>query len=285
MGAGRTSAAALMTTIAIAAAAAPVAMAGPPANDAIAHAHVITGFGLLTAATVTATAVASEPTVMADPAYGGGGHSIWYRYKATSPAQFSVGTIGSAYPASMWVFKGTPTANSPVHAFSLGSFRVSFNPTPGTTYYIAVDGENGATGKVKLTWGDPSNDFFAAASAFVNVTSYAGGGTTVGATKEPDEPNHAGNSGGRSVWYAIQAPKSGILTIDTATSRFDTLLAVYTSVRPNVFWLTPVAANDDVGATLQSKVTLPVVAGTYYYVAIDGYSGASGTYRWHWSIV
>src|SRR5439155_2897475 len=37
-------------------------------------------------------------------------------------------------------------------------------------------------------------------------------GTSVSATKEPGEPNHAGNSGGHSVWYAWTAPSSSPVT-------------------------------------------------------------------------
>ena len=53
-------------------------------------------------------------------------------------------------------------------------------------------------------------------------------GTNVGATKQAGEPNHAGNTGGKSVWYTWTAPTTGTATIDTLGSSFDTLLAIYT---------------------------------------------------------
>jgi predicted phage tail protein len=95
------------------------------------------------------------------------------------------------------------------------------------------------------------------------------------ATKEPLEPNHAGNVGGKSVWWSWTAPASGGMTIDTATSNFDTLLAVYTGTA--VGSLLRIAANDDAPNLLTSKVTFTAVAGQTYQIAVDGYNGASGT--------
>src|SRR5207253_7965025 len=50
----------------------------------------------------------------------------------------------------------------------------------------------------------PGNDPFAAA---VGLGGFSGSvpGSNVGATKEAGEPNHVGNAGGASVWYAWTA--------------------------------------------------------------------------------
>ncbi|MGH9968579.1 MAG: peptidoglycan DD-metalloendopeptidase family protein, partial [Pyrinomonadaceae bacterium] len=73
----------------------------------------------------------------------------------------------------------------------------------------------------------PSNDNFANAQA-ISGTLGTVTGTNVGATKESGEPNHAGNTGGASVWYRWQPSSSGSATFATNGSNFDTLLAVYT---------------------------------------------------------
>src|SRR5213593_4436723 len=52
----------------------------------------------------------------------------------------------------------------------------------------------------------PNNDNFAAAQA-ITGTSGSITGTNVEATKEAGEPNHAGNAGGKSVWYSWTAPR------------------------------------------------------------------------------
>ena len=72
-----------------------------------------------------------------------------------------------------------------------------------------------------------NNDNFANRTV-ISGTSATLSGSNSGATKEAGEPNHAGNAGGKSVWWTWTAPSDGTVTIDTAGSSFDTLLAVYT---------------------------------------------------------
>ncbi len=131
------------------------------------------------------------------------------------------------------------------------------------------------------------NDAFAAATT---ITSSAGSiaGTTVGATRETGEPGHAtcpyaGCNGSASIWYAWTAPANGTLIINTATSSFDTLLALYTG--DLVTNLTRIADNDDFGGTVQSQVSAPVTAGITYRVAVDGYGTQTGTSTLGWSFV
>src|SRR3974390_3530799 len=53
-------------------------------------------------------------------------------------------------------------------------------------------------------------------------------GSNTNASKEPGEPDQAGNTGGQSVWWSWTAPTNGDLTINTDGSSFDTILGVYT---------------------------------------------------------
>jgi len=108
-------------------------------------------------------------------------------------------------------------------------------------------------------------------------------GTNLFATREPGEPNHAGQPGGRSVWYSWTAPASGVVTFTTAGSTFDTLLAVYTGTV--VSNLTVVASDDDSGGFFTSALTFNAVAGTQYQIAIDGLGGAAGTYILSWNLL
>jgi len=151
----------------------------------------------------------------------------------------------------------------------------------------------------------PANDNFANAipitlnGGTAKVTGYNAGNSTTSATKEPGEPNHAGNIGGRSVWWKWTAPGAGSVTVDTGkltssglidlpssdntidttydnSSTFDTTLGVYTG--SSVSSLTTVASNDDVkdGVVQVSSVTFAATAGTTYYFAVDGYNGSDG---------
>ncbi len=80
---------------------------------------------------------------------------------------------------------------------------------------------------------------------------------------------------GSTVWYKIVGT-GGPVTVDTAGSDYDTVIAVYTSDGAGGFTPVPGACLDDVpiepiGRTLQAAVTWDTVAGTTYYVQIGGY--------------
>jgi thiol-disulfide isomerase/thioredoxin len=100
-------------------------------------------------------------------------------------------------------------------------------------------------------------------------------GSNLGATSEPGEPLHAGEPGGVSAWWSWTAPQSGSVTISTAGSTFDTLLGVY--IGSAVSSLTEIASNDeDPDLYFTSKVSMDVVSGQAYEIAVDGYYGDTG---------
>jgi hypothetical protein len=126
----------------------------------------------------------------------------------------------------------------------------------------------------------PANDNFANATTIAGVSGTMSG-STVGANKEAGEPNHAGNTGGASVWFRWVAPANGTVTFNTAGSAFDTLLGVY--IGTTVSALSLVASNDDVlYPNTTSAVTFNAVSGTEYRIAVDGYNGVSGSYTLTW---
>jgi hypothetical protein len=98
--------------------------------------------------------------------------------------------------------------------------------------------------------------------------------SSTGASKETGEPNHAGNFGGKSLWWTWTAPASGPVKITTAGSDFRNMLAVYTGAAVNA--LTIVASNLAGFGTNTSSVTFNATTGTTYQIAVDGYNGASG---------
>ncbi len=253
-----------------------------PANDAFASATAISGAsGSTTGTSVNATKETGE----ASHAGNSGGKSVWWTWTPTASGSTTITTAGSAFDTLLAVYTGSSVSaltavasNDDVGNGTLTS-SVTFTATSGTAYRIAVDGYGGLSGAIALTWTQtgtsaPSNDGFSAAIA---LTSSSGttSGSNVFATKESGEPSHAGNSGGASVWWKITPTAAGTVTVNTAGSSFDTTLAVYTGSA--VGSLTSVASNDDTGSTLQSAVSFAATAGTTYYVAVDGYSGVSGS--------
>ncbi len=159
-----------------------------------------------------------------------------------------------------------------------GSEGVTLTVVAGTGY--SVDSASAAA-SVTIADNDAAkwNNLFAdrqrLTGALVTVT-----GTNVNATRETGEPNIAGISGGKSVWYTWTAPVSGTVTLSTSGSAFDTTLGVYRGTAVN--GLTQVAANDDENynaGIYTSRVSFSAVAGQTYQIAVDGYGGESGAIR------
>jgi formylglycine-generating enzyme required for sulfatase activity len=105
------------------------------------------------------------------------------------------------------------------------------------------------------------------------------GGTVRGNNRitdtETGEPNHAGQAGGRSVWWTWTPATSGTAEISTEGSDFNTLLGVYTG--SSVRALTERASNDNGGRDYTSRVSLSVTAGTAYHIVVDGWRGNRGS--------
>jgi len=100
--------------------------------------------------------------------------------------------------------------------------------------------------------------------------------TNLHATREIGEPATFGNASGRTVWWSWQAETSGSVTATTIGSSFDTTLAVFGGTQ--ISNLTLVASNDEAGADRShfSQVTFGSVAGTRYWLAVDGALAADG---------
>jgi hypothetical protein len=72
------------------------------------------------------------------------------------------------------------------------------------------------------------------------------------------------------------------VALNTAGSRFDTLLAVYTGA--TIGSLTPVAGHAAPAGTALSRVTFNVTAGTVCMIAVDGRDNTSGLFRLNWTM-
>lgn len=256
-----------------------------PPNDDLADAQDILGsLGIVDGTTVGATKETGEPDHAGDP----GGSSIWYRWTAPASGRVEFATFGSDFDTVLAAYTGSAVnalteVASNDDANGLPTSEIGFAVVQGTTYSVAIDGAGGDNGPSQLFWIlHPPNDDFAAAQLLAGDHGSVNG-SSVGATKEPSEPDHAGDVGGASVWYRWTAPATGTLTVDTCNSNFDTLLAVYTGA--DAAHLIAVASNDD-GAPacgLGSQVAFSVNGGTTYDIAVDGFDGDWGEFVLAWT--
>jgi Tol biopolymer transport system component len=269
----------------------PVPTATPRNNNIIDATELLGTTSPLTQSTRNASKEASEP----NHAGNAGGASVWFSWTAAANESVSLETTGSSYDTVMAVYTGTNmlnlvqvAANDDAAGGTGGASRVVFRATQGTRYLIAVDGFGGAVGTLRLTWTTitgPPNDAFANAFTITGSSGALAGTdprTNVNATKQAGEPNHALSAGGASVWYRWVAPLNAPVTFTTAGSNFDTLLAAYTGT--SVGALTRVASNDDAStSTNTSSIIFTPVAGTTYFIAVDGFAARTGTIALNWN--
>jgi len=151
--------------------------------------------------------------------------------------------------------------------------------------FRAVDaaGNVDATPAARSWRSPPANDHFADAQV-LSGPSGAIGGTTWQGGQEPGEPAHATSGGQISTWHRWTAPSSGQLDLDTFGSEFPAVVAVYTGGA--VDGLTELGSSADWHGTGWGRVTIPVVAGQTYRIAIAGMQltyPARGTYQLRWA--
>ncbi|MEZ4630634.1 MAG: hypothetical protein R2880_08000 [Deinococcales bacterium] len=261
---------------------------GPENDDFVAAAQLSGLSGQSSGNNLNASKESGEP----NHAGNSGGASVWWSWTAPDNGVVTIDTNGSNFDTTLGVYTGSGVDSltevaSDDDAGDDTQSLVSFDAVSGTTYQIAVDGYDGVQGDIVLNWNlvtsqGPVNDNFANR---LQLSGSSGQTTTsnTDASKESGEPNHAGNSGGASLWWSWTAPSSGVVTIDTNGSNFDTTLGVYTGSSVN--GLTEVASDDDAGNDTQSLVSFSTTSGTVYQIAVDGYDGTQGNIVLNWNHV
>ena len=252
----------------------------PPPNDNFADRIALTGTN--TSATGSNVSASKEP---GEPNHAGqaGGQSVWWTWTAPASGWTTITSSGN-FSMLLGIYTGDAVAALTRLASAQGSSysspaAASFNATAGTVYQIAVDGATLAdysssfTVQVVLT-PPPTNDNFASSATLTGTNASVYSASSLSATKEPGEPDHAANPGGRSVWWAWTAPVSGRFAV-VSTGPFDQLLGVYTGA--SVSALTEVASAT-APSNVVAKATFDAVQGTVYHIAVDGKDGASGSF-------
>ena len=246
-----------------------------PPNDDSANAIVLSGFSPTgSGANVGATKQSGEAN------HGGnaGGSSVWWRWVSPLSGTAAATTAGSSFNTLLGVYDAAMAPLGQDDDAGPGTTsQVSFAVAAGATYFFAVDGFNAGTwpeiGTVSIgittASSPPANDAFAGAVA-LSGASPAASGTNVGASKEAAEPAHAGNPGGRSVWWSWTAPTTDSYLFSTEGSSFDTTLGIY--IGSSIGGLILTAQDNDGGPNGTSRVTFRAAAGQLYRIAVDGFN-------------
>lgn len=265
-----------------------------PANDYLAHAaRTFVGPSGLVASNVRGTKESGEPDHAGNP----GGASVWFRADLPRGSRVRISTLGSNFDTLLAVYasrlpaQSAPNVPPAMEDLSLvvanddleGTNRtseVSFIPEI-STYWVAVDGYNGAEGTIRLTilpqstqGTVPPNDRFTNATQLVGGSVLANVNTLSATTEAGEPPQQSGRNGGRSVWYRWVAPATGPVYLSTEWSSFDTMLSVFTGT--NLLNLSLVGYNDDADGLSTSALVFHAVEGVEYRISVAGYLGAAG---------
>lgn len=119
-------------------------------------------------------------------------------------------------------------------------------------------------------------------SGFTNGIIFSGSGNNAAATNLPGQPDIEGNPASHVLWlqfyvspYLVNGPVVG--EFSTLGSDFDTVLAVYTC--PGFLSVSNLVlqnSGDDNGTYLGADVPVVLQPATTYYIAVDGFAGATG---------
>lgn len=197
-----------------------------------------------------------------------------------SPTTFCGVATGTRPLTYQWRLNGINIPGATDRCYTIPAAQVQ----QGGTYTLLVENRFGAVASatVTLTLTLPA---VPAGDNFANRVTLSGPnglitGQNIGATSEPGEPLHAGKPGGKSVWYTWTAPFTGIVTMRTSGSTFNTLLAIYSgSVLTN---LTAIGSDVSHAGFYNSLARFNVFQGNQYQIAIDGFGGDSGTFVLDW---
>ncbi len=241
-----------------------------------------------------------------------GGPNTGYRaatVTVTTPT--SVNASDGSYPDKVRItFSGSSgnyfrvyrnTANNSSTATALGSWQTSttyddFSAVAGTTYYYWVRAASNSSGSNASAYGGPNTGYRAASapSAPANdnpcsaTTIVAGSlcsnssGTTVGATNttNPAAPTSCPFYG-KDVWYKVQVPSTGVVTIRTTAGTLnDLVMAIYYGSCSALQGIVCEDDNTNGNGSMMPVITISGYSvGTWLYIRVWGYSGATGTFN------
>jgi hypothetical protein len=125
----------------------------------------------------------------------------------------------------------------------------------------------------------PTNDNFASATS-ITSTSFSDTKDSSGATTEANDPTPACSQiagapvTGRvnTIWYKVTPSGTGIASIDTIGSSYDSVLSVWSGTSQSA--LTAVACNDDINpgiVTVSQLTSVTLNAGTTYYIMVSSF--------------
>jgi len=215
-----------------------------------------------------------------------GSADVWYSMAATCNADYRVSTFGSTFDTVVTVYRGSGffqtfvACNDDCNPPDRNSCT-TFSAVAGELYLFRVSGYNNATGVFNLSLSAPSvaNDScetainIAAGAPGLPTSTFFNNGCATDSTGLSTVACSFFNTIYKDMWYNLTLDADSTVDLDTTTSSFDTVIAVYNSCpAPGEV---PLACNDDSNGTFQSALTFAATAGANYKIRIGGYSAST----------
>jgi hypothetical protein len=261
-----------------------VAAEGEATNDTCNSAIAMAAGLTYTLNTANATSGEDEAPIC-QPSFGNG---VWYNFTPAANGIVTISTCGSDFDTALQIFSGdcgsllpvVDGCNSDNGPTCLGNqASVSFSGSAGVPYQILVGGSNNATGNLMIKANvSPSltNDNCSGAIAMTVGVTYTE--TTTNATSGGDPIPTCQTNFAKGVWYRFTPVNSGIVTVTTCGSDFDTVLQVFTGTCGSLTTVID-GCNNDHGpscANSRASVSFAASASTPYLILVGGRGGATG---------
>ncbi len=228
--------------------------------------------GAVQARPVSLTVLMLPPTVISQPTN--------QTVPVSAAATFSV-TAGGTGPLSyFWKRNGVSIPGANEASYSLTNAQLTDS---GSKFSCLVTNGSGsivssnAILKVVETVANDSCSGAIPVSSGLYDAAYTNTQSTANATSTGDPVPDCVTDFGNGVWYQFTPPTSGLMTVDTLGSDFDTGLTIYTGTCGA---LNEVACNDDADG-MTSQITVPVTGGSTCYILAGGYSAHVGNLVFH----
>ena len=227
----------------------------PPANDDFAQREILTGVPVsFVPRTRHATLETNEP--YATPSLRRTPATVWYEWAAPSDGEFTLASQsgGSGYSTLWRIQGGFPEQAEPSR----------FTATAGEIFHLVFSDYGYGYAEepfVLQPASGPVNDRFAQRLVLTGADVTVNG-TTVGATREEQEPESAGEN---TVWYSWTAPRTGQLLVELGDDNHSPGLRAFTG--EELAALEPRPENE-IFSSSGERYNLAVQAGVTYQLAI-----------------
>jgi hypothetical protein len=218
---------------------------------------------------------------------------------ASGPVTASLSSIEAGQDLDIYVLEDVGTGCDADQCLAYGNSSATFTAVAGQTYYLVVDGYNGAAGSFTLEVGCGTSSGGSSSGGSSSGGSSSGGSTppsnngtcnpgtamTCGGTLISDTTYSSASSlidgyscsswdaSGPELVYSFVPANSGDVTASLSSIQSGQDLDIYVLEEDGTG-----CASDQCIAYGNSSATFTVVAGQTYYIVVDGYYGAAGSF-------